>query len=166
MRLALLPLLVLLLLVAFAGCEPPPTSRTHAPASAEAGEVPFRLAGPQDVALVVPVHINGQGTFDFIFDTGATSTCVDPRLAVQLGLPSEDDQMGLGTGIGGSRPIRIVDTDTVRVGPAASYGLPICVVDLAVLGDIDVVGLVGLNFIQDFLVTLDFQRNVLTLQRP
>src|SRR5690625_843138 len=39
-------------------------------------EVAFRLLGPSDAALIVPVHINGEGPFVFVFEPGATLTCV------------------------------------------------------------------------------------------
>jgi len=37
--------------------------------------------------LLVPVVLNGNGPFEFLLDTGTTTTLVDPKLAARLGLP-------------------------------------------------------------------------------
>lgn len=58
---------------------------------------PYRTAQPEDFALgptrsdrlgrvVAPVHINGQGPFRFVVDTGANRSVVSEELAASLGL--------------------------------------------------------------------------------
>jgi predicted aspartyl protease len=132
------------------------------------GGVPMTLAGPGGAALLVPVHVNGQGPWDFILDTGATLTCVGTELAETLALPDAPGT-GIGVGLGGGPgATRLVSLDSVRVGPARAMELTGCAVELSqfrAMG-IGVHGLLGLNFLRAFRVTLDFERNRLLLEEP
>ena len=147
------------------GCDVGAPSRVEAPADTAAGEVTFELAGIGGAALIVPVHINGQGPYDLVLDTGATLTCVDQELAQQLGLPERRGQLALGAGVGVAGRVRVVAVDSLRVGAARAFDLTACVLDLQQLRSISprVQGLLGLNFLRSFRVTLDFERNVLLL---
>lgn len=134
----------------------------------EAG-VPIRLAGPGDAALLVPVRINGEGPYDFVLDTGATLTCVDRSLADSLGLPDARGQIGVGAGIGGQAgSMRLVRIDSLSVGEARAQGLTGCAVDLEQFRSLglETRGLLGLNFLTSFHVTLDFESERLTLSEP
>lgn len=156
--------LLLVLLPALPACDRLAPTRASAPADTAAGEVPFELAGPGGAALVVPVHVNGQGPFDFVLDTGATLTCVHNALADSLALP-ESSVVGTAAGIESSGGVRVVSLDSLRVGAARAEELVACVVDLRHIqgAGIDVHGLVGLNFLSEFRVVLDFEREVLSL---
>jgi predicted aspartyl protease len=135
----------------------------------EAGEtgVAFELAGPGGAALLVPVHVNGSGPYRFVLDTGATMTCIDGRLAARLELP-EDGRVGVGMGIGqAAGALRLVAIDSLRVGEATALGLSGCALDLEqfqAMG-LEVEGLLGLNYLREFRVTLDFRAERLTLER-
>ena len=37
--------------------------------------------------IIVPVSINGSGSYDFLLDTGCAKTMIDQKLAEELGLP-------------------------------------------------------------------------------
>ena len=154
--------------LALASCDVGAPARVQAPADSAAGEVTFELAGPGGAALVVPVFINGEGPFDFVLDTGATFTCVDDALATRHGLREQTGQVAIGAGIGGAGRVRLVRMDSIRIGGASAERMTACVLDLQVLQQIGrgVQGLVGLNFLKSFRVTLDFQRNVVGLQAP
>lgn len=158
----------LVLLWSSAACETGAPARVQAPADSAAGEIPFQLAGPGDAAIIVPVFINGQGPFDFVLDTGATFTCVDPALSRRLALPERRGTLGVGAGIGGAGRVRLVRMDSVRVGGTVAKDLTGCEVDLSQAKQvgIDMDGLLGLNFLKPFRVTLDFEREVLTLGEP
>lgn len=105
----------------------------------------------------------------FILDTGATLTCVDRPLADSLGLPEARGALGVGAGIrGGPGAMRLVEIDSLSVGGARAEGLTGCTLDLEqfrALG-LDARGLLGLNFLREFRVTLDFDAGRLTLARP
>lgn len=133
----------------------------------EAG-VPIRLAGPGGAALLVPVEINGSGPWDFILDTGATFTCVDGALADSLDLPEPRGRVGIGQGIqGGPGEMRLVEIERIEVGSAAAEGLTGCALDLARFESIGIEarGLLGLNFLTSFRMTLDFEEERLILTR-
>jgi len=158
----------IVLLSASTGCETGAPARVQAPADSAAGEVAFTMAGPTDAAIVVPVFVNGEGPFDFVLDTGATFTCVDAELARRLALPERTGARGVGAGVGGAGQIRLVRVDSVRVGGASAEGLTACEVDLRHARQVGVEadGLLGLNFLKPFRVTLDFERRVLILREP
>ncbi len=158
-------------LVACGACriESPATAgRATAPPDTAAGEVAFRLEGPNDAALVVPVHIDGTGPYDFVFDTGSTLTCVDPDLAAHLELEEQPVGPGIGIGAGGAERLSVVSIDSVRIGRAVVTDVLACVIDLQTARrfGLEVHGLVGLNFMKPFTVTIDFNRGILRITPP
>lgn len=48
--------------------------------------VPFK--SPHRSMIVIEVRVNGKGPYPFLFDTGATSSAVDPKLSASLHLPT------------------------------------------------------------------------------
>lgn len=155
-------LLVFALLLS--ACELAAPARTHAPADSAAGEVAFKLVGPNEAALVVPISINGREPVDFVLDTGATLTCIDVSLARVLGLREEGPMGGVGIGAMTVGRIETVRMDTLRVGNAVAYDVIACRLDLAPLRTaFGAQGLLGLNFLKSFDVALDFERRVLRL---
>ena len=160
---------LLFVLVLAAGCQRPGApARVEVPADSAAGEVAFDLAGPGDAALMVPVYLNGEGPFDFVLDTGATLTCVDQAIATRLRLPAARGVVGVGAGIEGAGRMQILRLDSLRIGAARAKELNVCALDLKHIGTLglEVDGLLGLNFLRSFRVTLDFQRKVLHLRSP
>lgn len=152
-----------------AGCaEVGRPSESSAPPDTTSGGIAFKLVGPGGAALVVPAYINGKGPIDLILDTGATLTCVDTSLVRALALPERRAMIGTAVGIGGGGLVRIVGVDSLRVGAASARDLTACSMNLGALGAIgpEVRGLLGLNFLRSFRVTLDFERKVLHLTQP
>lgn len=154
-------------LLVVAGCieTGAPERTTVATDTGETG-VPIRLAGPGEIALLVPVRINGGEPFDFVLDTGATLTCVDQALADSLGLPEARGTMGVGAGVGGATgSMALVEIDSLSVGDARAEALTGCVLDLEQFRSmgLEAHGLLGLNFLTSFRVTLDFEASRLTL---
>lgn len=142
-------------------------ARTTVQADTAAGEVPLRLAGRGGAVLMVATHINGTGPYNLVLDTGATLTCLDEQLVRQLSLPRKRGAIGLGAGVGGSGRVALVQVDSVRLGSATVKNLTACVLDLAHLRELGaggVSGLLGLNFLTAFHVSLDFERRVLNLK--
>lgn len=161
---------LLLALVACVGTGAPDRTEVTGDTAGANGEgVPIRLAGPGGAALLVPVRVNGQGPYEFVLDTGATLTCVDASLADSLGLPRARGQVGFGAGVQGSPgSMRMVEIDSLAVGDARAEGLTGCAIDLAQIRSmgIEARGLLGLNFLTSFRVTLDFAADRLTLAAP
>jgi predicted aspartyl protease len=138
------------------------------PAETAPGEVRFKLVGIGGAALIIPVHVNGEGPFNFVLDTGATITCVDQALAEQLKLPQKRGQIGVGATIRGTGRVELVGIETLQVGTAKASDLTACALDLQPVKALgaDIQGLVGLNFLKSYRVTLDFERSVVLLQEP
>ncbi len=156
--------LVVTLCIALPACDLAAPARTQAPADTTAGAVAFELVGPNEAAFVVPVHINGRGPINFVLDTGATLTCIDVSLARELQLPEQGTMGGVAIGAMSTGQIQTVRMDTLRIGNASAYDLAACRLDLEPLRKaLGVQGLVGLNFLKEFDVAIDFERRVLTL---
>ena len=141
------------------------TADATPPADSAAGELAFRLAGPGGAAIVVPVHINGRGPIDLILDTGATITCVDTSLARELALPEQRLTIGTAVGVGGAGRVRLHRVDSLHVAGAVARRINVCAMDLSAMRVVapNVRGLLGLNVLKPFTVTIDFQRSVLRL---
>lgn len=159
---------VLLGLLLLPSCADMAPDRVEVAPDSAAGEVAFELAGPGGAALVVPVHINGRGPYQFVLDTGATVTCVDDELAASLTLPEVRGVVGSAAGVGGAGSLRLVSVDSLSMGGVRAHELEACVIDLQHLSGVglDLDGLIGLNFLMEFRVTLDFERNIVTLEKP
>lgn len=144
-----------------------PSRATVSPDSA-AGEVPFQLVGANATAIVVPAVLNGRDSVSLILDTGATLTCLDSDVVHDLNLSERFGVVGAGVSLGRSARMRLMKLDSIRVGAASATDITVCAVDLANVRALspNVRGLLGLNFLRHFRVTLDFERNVLRLQRP
>ena len=138
------------------------------PPDSAAGEVAFHLAGPNGTAIIVPAVLNGHDSVSLILDTGATLICLDDSVARDLQLPERIGAVGSGVVVGGTGRIRLVKLDSIKVGGASARDLTACAIDLSNVRQISpkVRGLLGLNFLRNFRVTLDFQRNVVRLQPP
>ena len=149
-------------------CEQIAPARVDFPADSAAGESPLRMAGATGAAIIVGVHINGHGPFDFVLDTGATLTCIDRDLATRLQL-HDARRFARGSSISGTGQVRLVRIDSLRVGRISAHHLVACALQLDQLQrmpGLEAHGLLGLNFLKSFRVTLDFQRSVLRLERP
>src|SRR5688500_2259065 len=152
-----IPMLVLAF-VAGSGCDGALPARVSVQADTAAGQVPLRVAGRGGAVLMVAAHINGAGPYNLVLDTGATLTCVDEQLARELELPRKTGAIGVGAGVGGSGRVQLVQVDSVRLGGSTVRNLTACVLDLRHLRDLGaggVSGLLGLNFLTGFHVTLD-----------
>lgn len=157
----------MLVVAVAAGCEGGLPGRVTVEADSAAGEIPLRVAGRGGAVLMVETHINGTGPYNLVLDTGATLTCIDERLARDLQLPRKTGAVGLGAGVGGSGRVALVEVDSIRLGSSTVRNLTACVLDLRHLRDLGaggVSGLLGLNFLTGFHVTLDFEQRLMTLR--
>lgn len=141
---------------------------TRGNADPEPGEVVFELAGPGGAALTVPVKVNGAGPFPFVLDTGATVTCVDDSLVRELSLPEARGTVAFGGTVSGFGRMRLIHLESISVGNATVGGLQGCAVDLAPMrkAGLAVRGLLGLNFIREYRVTIDFPDRAVRFEAP
>ena len=121
-------------------------------------EVPMRLASQAKPLLLVDVHANGHGPFQFAIDTGTSTTAIAPELAHQLGLKSSP--VGPLTTGGAQVNVTAGTLESFKVGRAGVDDLVVVVADFfgtlsqAVGAKLD--GIVGYNFLRNFRVVMDY----------
>src|SRR6266702_2424936 len=128
-------------------------------------EVPIHFASPAKPLILVDVHANGRGPFQFAIDTGTSTTAIAPELAKQLGV--ESSPVGPGTTGGASVNVTAGTLESFQVGRARIDDLVVVVADFfsmlsqAVGARLD--GIVGYNFLRNFRVVIDYPGETLTL---
>jgi hypothetical protein len=105
--------------------------------------------------ILVPVLVNGSGPYDFVLDTGTSTTSVDPKLAAQLHLPwvGRTTQYYVQT----SSAVPIAYASELGIGGAKVRNLAVIVESMAGLNDFDgkIRGVLGENFLSRFDLLLD-----------
>jgi predicted aspartyl protease len=127
-----------------------------APAAAGAAEIPYREAW--GYAVVVPVHIQGLGPFDFLFDTGTDVTVVHPDLARRIGLvPTSRTEVAT---VGGSRLVPQAAVRGLSVGSVTLGPMDVLIHDLAAARAEDrrLFGILGHNALRGMSFTIDHAR--------
>ena len=104
--------------------EPRPIERLGRSAKAE---VPMRLASLAKPLLLVDVHANGHGPFQFAIDTGTSTTAIAPELAQHLGLKSSP--VGPLTTGGAQVNVTAGTLESFKVGRAGVDDLVVVVAD-------------------------------------
>jgi predicted aspartyl protease len=90
-------------------------------------EVPMRLASLAKPLLLVQVHANGHGPFQFAIDSGTSTTAIAPELAQQLGL--EGSPVGPLTTGGSQVNVTAGTLESFQVGRARIDDLVVVVAD-------------------------------------
>ena len=131
------------------------TAATLSPSSAK---VKFRLAGGAQPLILLPVHVNDRGPFDFILDTGAGTSLLASDLAKQL----EVKTIGLkeGQSAGGKVSVSLAKVDSLAVGEIKLHDVDVGIVDLAQIGKTvgaKIDGDLGYNFLKHFRVMIDYR---------
>jgi predicted aspartyl protease len=106
--------------------------------------------------VVVPVTFNETVTGNLVLDTGASQTMISKRLANELRLYSSGG--GTRVGIGGAVFVSTSSIESVRVGDAEVKNLRVSIHDSAFED-----GLLGIDFLGRFQMSLDMEKRVLTL---
>jgi hypothetical protein len=117
----------------------------------------------QHALIVIPVKINQTGPFDFMVDTGAQITTVDPALAAALHLKTQGAAGIIGVGVYARAPL--TQLDSLQAGSHSVDAV------LAVIQDLDQVqatdprvrGILGSNFLEHFDVLIDYPHSLLCL---
>ena len=128
-------------------------------------EIPIRLANPSKPLILVDVHANGRGPFQFAIDTGTSTTAITPSLATQLGLKTSS--AGAGTTGGASVNFSAGLLQSFQVGGAKIDNMAVVVGDFfemlssAIGARLD--GIVGYNFLRYYKVVVDYPGETLTL---
>jgi predicted aspartyl protease len=113
--------------------------------------------------IVIPVKVNHAGPFDFMVDTGAQITVVDPSLASQLGLKPQGTVGLVSAASHAHTPVAVLDSLE-----AASHVVEralVLTLDLAPFQAADprIRGVLGENFLAHFDLLIDYRRKLLCL---
>ena len=113
--------------------------------------------------IVIPVMVNHAGPFDFIVDTGAQITVVDPLLGSQLGLKSQGTVGILSAASHARTSVTILNTLE-----AASHMVEkplVLIQDLASFQAVDprIRGILGENFLAHFDILINYRHKLLCL---
>ena len=105
--------------------------------------------------ILVPVMVNGSGPYEFVLDTGSSTTVIDPELATQLALA----WVGHTTlyGAQSSSHVAIAQATELRLGSARVLNLPVLVESMAGLNGHGgkIRGVLGETFLSRFDLLLD-----------
>lgn len=122
--------------------------------------------------VFVEVHVNGEGPFTFIFDTGASVTVLKPATARKLKLKTR--AVGGEGVLGGLLKMaglgaEVTTVDSIAMGKAevkdfeaVVMNVPQADIPLAMAG-IDYDGLIGFHFISRFVTTIDYKAKTIHL---
>jgi predicted aspartyl protease len=140
---------------------------TAASPSLNSSRVKFRLAGGAQPLILLPVHVNDRGPFDFILDTGAGTSLLSTDLAKQLDVKILGSKEGQSAG--GKVSVSLAKVDSLAVGESRLGGVDAGVVDLGYLAKTigaKIDGDLGYNFLRHFRVTIHYRDSEIRLEDP
>jgi len=138
-----------------------PLAQAEARCPGNLNSLPLRLV--QRSQIVVPVTINHEGPYDFLVDTGAQVTTVDPALAVELHLKAQGTAGVVGVGVYARAPLARLDS--VAAGSHVVENVLAVIQNLGQtqLADRRVRGVLGGNFLEHFDLLIDYSHEILCL---
>jgi hypothetical protein len=113
--------------------------------------------------IIAPVTINRTGPYDFLVDTGTEITIIDPTLAADLQLKSQDEARVLAVGFQTQASFSQVDTIQVGLHVIANPQVVVRKLDHSLGADVHIRGILGANFLSRFDVFLDNAHRMLCL---
>ena len=107
--------------------------------------------------IVVAVEVNGEGTFDFLLDTGTNTTLITPEFSRRLNL-RPTDRIELVT-VAGSQIVPRSQLQSLTVGSRSANNIEVLFADLREIRSIDsrISGVLGQNFLSQFNYILDYR---------
>lgn len=137
----------------------PATPELSAATSPPAGvaRIPFTPGQP----IMVSAKINGGGTTQLILDTGAQGTLISPTALAALGISYRNAVRGSIKGVTGDADVLAVRIESIEVEGARFGPLMVVSHDSGLGAGRD--GLLGRDFLDNFIVTIDSAARVVTL---
>ncbi len=112
--------------------------------------------------MTVPVHINGQGPFSFMIDTGAQSSVLSHALADRLLLT--DRSTATLIGMASQRQVETAMLDEISFGSGTRRDALAALVEGDNIGGAD--GILGLDTLQGRRILLDFENQTMEVAHP
>jgi tetratricopeptide (TPR) repeat protein len=126
-------------------------------------EIPFQ---PFYGLMLVEGHVNGQGPFRFLVDSGATSTVLSNQLFDSLKIPVLSTAVVSCVGGTGKTGTKLAKVEKLKIGALEIANLPISSFDNAIFAEL-IDGVLSTADLADFLITLDYpDRRILLVPRP
>jgi hypothetical protein len=122
----------------------------------KAASVPLQLTNGHQ--MIVAVSVNHSGPYKFLLDTGTEMTMVDPALAAELHLNPQSSTVVAGFGF--QTTASVAQSDLLEVGSHAVANQKVMVFDSI---DRQYRGVLGEDFLSQFDMLIDNERNVLCL---
>ncbi len=143
------------------------TTKIHRPSGKEQGTVKFDLVRYRPF---LDVMINGKGPLRFVVDTGASLSVISDAAANKLGIkPVSRGGSARAVGGNGSFPIIYGVLDSMALGDVKVEAIPVYIRTVHHSEDSPVNeradGYIGLSMLSNFLVTIDYQKREMTLDR-
>lgn len=129
--------------------------------------IPFKLDGGK---ILLPVR-QGKSIFHFGLDTGASLNSFDPAFLPDLGPVISTGKVELaGDQAGQGKPVNFYQAPEMFLGKLSlKNGNPVMVLDfqqLRQMGKSKMAGLIGMGFLKDYLVKIDFDEEVVEFCQP
>jgi hypothetical protein len=160
------PAAAALVLLLLAGAAPTPGATAGQPTSAAPVTIPIEVTGQH---VLLKASVNKSRPLFFVLDTGATAAIVRMAVAKELGLSLTGEVKAGGAGPGTQTGSRVRNATwslagLERVAQPVRLALPLPELPSA-LGR-EVAGIVGGEFIRQFVLELDYQARVIRLYDP
>jgi len=137
----------------------------QAPPNVPIASVPLEFR--EDIPFL-QVKINDAGPFWFNVDNGAGACVIDKAAAAKLSIHSEGELRGTGAGAG-TFPYSLAKDVRFNVGEISFTPEKVRVIDLSGVPtpeDRKVIGLLGYDFLQRYIVSLDYEKSLMTIYDP
>jgi hypothetical protein len=121
----------------------------------------FRIANRHQ--MIVPVSINHQGPFAFLFDTGTQITMVAPALATALHLPEQGKAMVASAGVRATASLTQLDLVEAGAHSVASQNALVYDIENLQSSGLNIQGVLGEDFLQHFDMLIDNKNNMVCL---
>ncbi|MCW3977260.1 MAG: retroviral-like aspartic protease family protein [Candidatus Bathyarchaeota archaeon] len=122
----------------------------------------FYIANPERPIITVKGTINGNGPFNFIFDTGASMTIIEKETAEKLGLCDKAHTTRNALGAGGVLVSSMLNVESIKVDDVEARNLQVGVLDLSNVSKCGCIGefggIIGYNFTKDYRVIIDYPK--------
>ena len=139
----------------------PPALHSQPRCPGNIASLPFHLV--QRSRIILPVVINHTGPYEFLLDTGAGSTIVEPALATELHLKTQGSAEVVGVGFNTHTSFAYLDL--LEAGSHSVANHPVVEQDLQPLhaADLHFRGILGGDFLRHFDVLMDYAHSMLCL---
>ncbi|MBI1765240.1 MAG: aspartyl protease family protein [Acidobacteria bacterium] len=143
------------------------STKIHRAAGKEASSVKFDLVRYRPF---VNVMVNGKGPLRFVVDTGASLSVISDEAAARLGIkPVARGGKARAVGGSGTFPIVYGLLDSMQLGEVRIEAIPVYIRTVHHADDAPASeradGYIGLSMLANYLITIDYQKRELTLDR-